>query len=53
MNVRVAQALHLPLDLKVLLGVEVVRAANSPFLLDTVDPDGVTRKYIGGLAVNF
>ena len=53
MNVRVAQGLHLPLDLKVLLGVEVVRAANSPFLLDTVDPDGVTRKYIGGLAVNF
>ena len=50
-NVRVAQGLHLPLDLKVLLGVEVVRAANSPFLLDTVDPDGVTRKYIGGLAV--
>ena len=52
-NVRVAQALHLPLDLKVLLGVEVARAANSPFLLDTMDPDGTTRKYIGGLAVNF
>lgn len=53
MNVRVAQDLHLPLDLKVLLGLEVVRAANSPFLLDTVDPNGTTRKYIGGLAVNF
>lgn len=52
-NVRVAQALHLPLDLKVLLGVEVSRTANSPFLLDTIDPDGTTRKYIGGLAVNF
>jgi hypothetical protein len=52
-NVRVSQALHLPLDLKVLLGVEVAHAANSPFLLDTVDPDGTTRKYIGGLAVNF
>lgn len=52
-NVRVAQDLHLPLDLKVLLGVEVGKAANSPFLLDTVDPDGTTRKYIGGLAVNF
>jgi hypothetical protein len=52
-NVRVAQALHLPLDLKVLLGVEVGRAANSPFLLDTVDAVGPTRKYIGGLAVNF
>jgi hypothetical protein len=52
-DVRLAQALHLPLDLKVLLGVEVARAANSPFLLDTIDPDGTTRKYIGGLAVNF
>ena len=52
-NVRVAQALHLPLDLKVLLGVEVAHAANSPFMLDTLDPDGTTKKYIGGLAVNF
>jgi hypothetical protein len=52
-NVRVAQALHLPLDLKVLLGVEVGHAANSPFMLDALDPDGTTKKYIGGLAVNF
>ncbi len=52
-NVRVAQGLHLPLDLKVLLGIEVARAANSPFLLDTLDADGTSRKYIGGLAVNF
>ncbi len=52
-NVRVAQALHFLLDLKVLLGVEVTRADNSPYLLDTIDPNGVTRKYIGGLAVNF
>lgn len=53
MNVRVAQALHLPLDLKVLLGLELAHAANSPFLLDTLDPAGNSRKYIGGLAVNF
>jgi hypothetical protein len=52
-NVRVAQALHLPLDLKVLLGVEMAHSANSPFMLDTLDVDGKTRKYIGGLAVNF
>jgi carboxypeptidase family protein len=52
-NVRLAQGLHLPVDLKVLLGVEVARATNSPFLLDTVESDGVSRKYIGGLAVNF
>jgi len=52
-NVRVSQDLHLPFDLKVLLGVEVARAINSPFLLDSADSDGVSRKYIGGLAVNF
>ncbi|HUJ16104.1 MAG TPA: carboxypeptidase-like regulatory domain-containing protein [Thermoanaerobaculia bacterium] len=53
MNVRVAQDLHLPLDLKVLLGIEVARAVNSPFMLDALETDGTTRKYIGGLAVNF
>jgi hypothetical protein len=53
MNVRVAQALHLPLDLKLLLGMEVGHAVNSPVLLDTFDPDGTTKRYIGGLSVNF
>lgn len=52
-NVRVAQALHLPLDLKLLLGIELAHAANSPFLFDTIETDGSTRKYLGGLAVNF
>jgi hypothetical protein len=33
--------------------MEVARAENSPYLLDTIDANGVTRKYIGGLAVNF
>ncbi len=52
-NVRMAQSLHLPLDLKLLLGMEVARAINSPFLLDTLEPAGSSRKYIGGLALNF
>jgi len=52
-NVRVAQALHLPLDLKLLFGVELAHATNSPFLLDTIENDGSSKKYIGGLAVNF
>ncbi|HEY6844349.1 MAG TPA: carboxypeptidase-like regulatory domain-containing protein [Thermoanaerobaculia bacterium] len=52
-NVRVSQDLHLPVALKVLLGIEVARAENSPFLLDSLESDGTTRKYIGGLAVNF
>ncbi len=50
-NVRMSQSLHLPVDLKVLLGVEIAHAENSPFLLDTFDP--ASKKYIGGLAVNF
>jgi hypothetical protein len=52
-NVRVAQSLHLPIDVKLLLGLEVAHAENSPFLLDTLEPDGMSRKYIGGLALNF
>jgi hypothetical protein len=52
-DVRVAQSLHLLVDFKVLMGVEMARAANSPILLDALQPDGVTRKYIGGLALNF
>ena len=50
---RLAQSLHLPLDLKVLLGVELARSENSRILLDALDADGSTRRYIGGLAVNF
>src|ERR1043166_7348745 len=52
-NVRLAQPVHFLLDLKLLVGVEVARADNSPYLLDTIDPNGGTRKYTGGLAVNF
>lgn len=52
-DVRVAQSLHLPLDLKVLLGIELAHSENSRILLDALDADGNTRRYIGGLAVNF
>jgi hypothetical protein len=52
-NIRMAQSLHLPIDVKLLLGIEVARVQNSPFLLDPIDADGTSRKYIGGLAVNF
>ncbi len=53
MNLRMAQSLHLPLDLKLLLGMEIAHAMNSPFLLDSLDPQGSSRRYIGGLALNF
>lgn len=52
-DVRLAQSLHLPLDLKILLGIELARAENSRILLDALDADGVTKRYLGGLAVNF
>ncbi|HEX6158870.1 MAG TPA: carboxypeptidase-like regulatory domain-containing protein [Thermoanaerobaculia bacterium] len=52
-NVRMAQSLYLPIDIKLLLGLELARAENSPFLLDTLTVDETSRKYIGGLALNF
>ncbi len=52
-NVRMAQSLYLPIDMKLLVGIELVHAQNSPFLLDTLLPEETSKKYIGGLAVNF
>ncbi len=53
MNVRLAQSLHLPFDLRLLMGMELARAANSPYLFDAMSTDGTSKKYIGGLAMNF
>jgi hypothetical protein len=52
-NVRMAQSLYLPIDVKLLIGVELARAENSPFLLDVFLPEKTAKKYIGGLALNF
>jgi hypothetical protein len=52
-HVQMAQSLYLPVDIKLLLGVELAHAVNSPYLIDTFTPEGSSRKYIGGLAVNF
>ena len=52
-NLRMSQSLRLPIDLKLLLGLELAHAQNSPFLFDVNEPDGATKKYMGGLAVNF
>ena len=53
LNVRMSQSLYLPIDVKLLIGIELAHAQNSPFLLDTLLPEQNSRKYIGGLAVNF
>jgi len=52
-NVRMAQSLYLPIDIKLLIGLELARADNSPYLIDTLTPEGTSKKYIGGLALNF
>lgn len=52
-NFRMAQSLYLPVDLKLLLGMELARAQNSPYLIDTLTPEGTSKKYLGGLALNF
>ena len=52
-NFRMAQSLYLPVDLKLLLGLELARANNSPYLIDTLTPEGKSKKYLGGLALNF
>ncbi|HYR29251.1 MAG TPA: carboxypeptidase-like regulatory domain-containing protein [Thermoanaerobaculia bacterium] len=52
-NLRMAQSLYLPVDLKLLLGLELARSANSPYLVDTLTPEGRSKKYLGGLALNF
>jgi hypothetical protein len=53
LHVQMAQSLYLPVDIKLLLGMELARAENSPYLVDTLATEGKSRKYIGGLALNF
>jgi hypothetical protein len=53
LHLRMAQSLYLPIDIKLLLGLELARAENSPYLIDAMTLDGHSRKYIGGLALNF
>jgi Carboxypeptidase regulatory-like domain len=52
-HLRMAQSLYLPVDIKLLLGLELARAENSPYLIDAMTPEGRSKKYIGGLALNF
>jgi hypothetical protein len=53
LHLRMAQSLYLPVDIKLLLGLELANSENSPYLIDVLGDDGGSRKYIGGLAVNF
>jgi hypothetical protein len=52
-HLRMAQSLYLPVDIKLLLGLELAHAENSPYLIETLTPEGRSKKYIGGLALNF
>lgn len=53
LHLRMAQSLYLPIDIKLLLGLELARSENSPYLIDASTLPGRSKKYIGGLAVNF
>lgn len=50
LNLRLAQALHLPLDLTLLVGVDLARAAG---LARQAEADEVQRRYVGGLSLAF
>jgi hypothetical protein len=52
-HLRMAQSLYLPIDIKLLVGLELARAEHSPYLMDSLTPEGRSKKYIGGLALNF
>jgi hypothetical protein len=52
-NFRVAQSLGLPLGLRVLVGVDLARALNSPVVADSVDTEGFQRRLVGGLSLAF
>ena len=53
LHLRMAQSLYLPVDIKLLLGLELAHAENSPYLIDAFAEEGASRRYIGGLALNF
>jgi len=53
LNLRMGQSLHLPLDVRVLLGVDLARAPESPALVDSHDPSSVQRRLVGGFSLAF
>ncbi len=52
-NFRVAQSLGLPLGLRLLVGVDLARALNSPVVADDGDAEGYQRRLVGGLSLAF
>lgn len=52
-NIRVAQSLGLPLGLRLLLGVDLGRAVNSPVLADTDASDEFQKRVVGGVSLEF
>ena len=52
-NFRVAQSLGLPLGLRVLVGLDLARALNSPVVADGADGEAFQRRLVGGLSLAF
>jgi len=52
-NVQMAQSLHLPVNVRLLLGVELARGFNPAIWLDQSSLEGMHRRFLGGLSVAF
>ena len=53
LNLRMGQALHLPLDLTLLVGLDLTRAPESPVLVDAHGPEAIQRRVVGGISFAF
>lgn len=53
LNLRMGQSLHLPVDLTLLLGVDLARAPESPVLVDAHEPQSLQRRVVGGISFAF
>jgi hypothetical protein len=53
LNFRMSQALHLPLDLRLLLGLDLARAVNSPLSVDRLMDGEFQKRVVGGISLAF
>jgi len=53
LNLRMGQSLRLPMDVRLLVGVDLARAPESPVLVDTHGPDTIQKRLVGGISFAF
>ncbi|HEY5610820.1 MAG TPA: carboxypeptidase-like regulatory domain-containing protein [Thermoanaerobaculia bacterium] len=52
LNLRMGQSLRLPLDLRLLLGIDLARSAQ-PLFIESGDADAIQRRLVGGVSLAF